>query len=99
MGSSAVSPCSTRPWRCCVCLSLPHLCPPLEQHRSAARVITLMSTAPLLADIVCHFLGGLLLSLVVMQKEHCTYAWHVFGFFSAIPAMLELATIAEILAF
>jgi hypothetical protein len=36
------------------------------------------------ADIVCHFAGGLLLSIMVIQKAHYVYAWLIFPFFRCV---------------
>lgn len=47
-------------------------------------------------DIVCHLAGGILLSIVVMEKASYGYVWIIFGFFSVPPLVFELAGILNV---
>merc|ERR1712196_714767 len=43
-----------------------------------------------LLHITCHFLGGMLLNLTIVNKGHYLYVWYAFAFFSAFPAVCEV---------
>jgi len=58
---------------------------------------TMFSPALALLHTTCHVTGGILLSLIVIEKAHYNYVWFVFGFFSALPACCELGALSDTL--
>mmetsp|Transcript_14380 Transcript_14380/g.32848 ORF Transcript_14380/g.32848 Transcript_14380/m.32848 type:complete len:142 (-) Transcript_14380:491-916(-) len=44
-----------------------------------------------------HVIGGILLSVTVLDKWHYVTVWYTFGFFSALPACVELGAIFDVL--
>ncbi len=49
-----------------------------------------------LLHILCHFVGGVLVSVMVVQKSDYRWFWYVLAFFSALPALCELAAILSV---
>lgn len=50
-----------------------------------------------LFHVVCHTFGGIMLSLIVLNKSHYVFFWYVFPFFSAFPMVVELYGISSVL--
>ena len=49
------------------------------------------------ADIVAHTVGGLLLTLVVINKAHYLYVWYIVGVFSGSQLLAEAYTFTTVL--
>ena len=47
-------------------------------------------------DIFAHFCGALILSWTIINSWHYNYIWIVWGFFSLIPALLEIVVFASV---
>ncbi|KAL1502955.1 hypothetical protein AB1Y20_011026 [Prymnesium parvum] len=57
---------------------------------------TMFDSTSSIIHIVCHFTGGLLLSIIVIRKAHYVYAWFVFSVFSVVPLICELVCISSV---
>ena len=89
--SSSASPPSTRRSRSSVRASCR---PPPARILPRMRALTPLAAS---TDLLCHTLGGLLISAVVIQKAHYVYLWYIFAFFSAVPLVAELAGLTSVL--
>ena len=57
---------------------------------------TMFDEALGLLHIMCHFVGGVVVSLMIVEKADYRWLWYAFGFFSALPALCELAAILSV---
>ena len=57
---------------------------------------TMFDEALGLLHILCHFVGGVVVSLMIVEKADYRWLWYAFGFFSALPALCELGGILSV---
>ena len=58
---------------------------------------TMFSPGLGLLHTVLHITGGILLSVMIMEKWHYVAAWYIFGFCSALPTCIEGGALYEVI--